>query len=130
MPGDTEVRGIKPLIGENVGVQLPGQTPELPEGLDCVDAEVLEKWRDGSIDKLPERALDCVPADVRDRIPDELIEFATSNPELALAAVVVAIVASVVFLYKLAKRAFFVALVTGAVAAVAWWWWLAEPNIV
>ncbi|WP_419846914.1 hypothetical protein [Candidatus Poriferisocius sp.] len=103
---------------------------ELPEGLDCVDPDLLEKLRDGSIDKLPERALDCVPADVRDRIPDELIEFATSNPELALAAVVVAIVASMVFLYKLAKRAFLVALVAGAVAAVAWWWWLSEPNIV
>jgi hypothetical protein len=130
LPGDTEVRGIKPLVGENVGVQLPGQTSELPDGVDCIDPDLLEKLRIGSIDKLPERALDCVPADVRDRIPDELIEFASANPEAALVAVVVAVLATVVFLYKLARRAFFVALVAGAVAAVAWWWWLAEPNIV
>lgn len=71
-----------------------------------------------------------MPSDVRDDIPDELIELATANPELALAAVIVAVMATLVFLYKLAKRAFIVALVAGAVAAVAWWWWLAEPNIV
>lgn len=111
-------------------MQLPGQTPELPDGLDCVDPDVLEDLRSGVIDKLPESALDCVPPDVRDDISDELIEFATANPELALAAVVVAVVATLVSLYKLAKRAFIVALFAGAVAAVAWWWWLTEPNIV
>lgn len=107
-------------------MQLQGQAPELPDGLDCVDPDLLGKQRSGVIDKLPESALDCLPADVRDQIPDELIEFATTNPELALAAVVVAVVASLVFLYKLIKRAFIVALVFGAVAvAVAAWWWLA-----
>lgn len=109
---------------------LQGQTPELPDGVDCVDPGLLEKLREGSIDKLPERALDCLPPEVRDDIPDELIEFATANPELALAAVVVAVLATLVFLYKLAKRAFIVALFAGAIAAVAWWWWLADPNIV
>ncbi len=110
-------------------MKLLGQTPELPDGLDCVDPDLLEKLGNGVIDKLPESALDCLPADVRDQIPDELVEFATTNPELALAAVVVAVVASLVFLYKLVKRAFIVALVFGSVAVAAWWWWLAEPNI-
>ena len=109
-------------------MQLLGQTPELPDGLDCVDPDLLEKLRDGSIDKLPEGALDCVPPDVRDRIPDELIEFASANPDLAVAAVVVAVVASLVFIYQLAKRAFKVALLFGAVAGAAWWWWLAGAQ--
>ena len=111
-------------------MQLLGQPPELPDGLDCVDPGLLEKLRNGVIDKLPESALDCLPPHVRDDIPDELIDFATANPDLALAAVVIAVVATLVFLYKLAKRAFIVALVAGAVAVAAWWWWLAEPNIV
>ena len=93
---------------------------DLPDGLDCVDPDLLEDLRNAVIDKLPESALDCVPPDVRDDIPDELIEFAAAKPELALAAVVVAVVASLVFLYKLAKRAFIVALVAGAIAAAAW----------
>ena len=96
-------------------------------------ASTLSCWRDlrsGVIDKLPESALDCLPPKVRDDIPDELIELATANPELALAAVVIAVVATLVFLYKLARRAFVVALVAGAVAVAAWWWWLSEPNIV
>lgn len=105
-------------------------TGGLPDGLDCVDPDLLKGLSDGSIDKLPERALDCVPPDVRDDIPDEVIEFAAANPEVALAAVVVAVVATLVFLYELAKRAFIVALIAGAVAIVAWWWWLTEPNIV
>ncbi len=109
-------------------MQLQGETPELPEGLDCVDPDVLQKLRNGVIDKLPESALDCLPADVRNQIPDELIEFATTNPELALAAVVVAVMASLVFLYKLMKRAFIVALIFGSVAGAAWWWWLAGAQ--
>lgn len=123
------MRGISAPAGENVKVQLLGQTEELPEGLDCVDPDLLADLRNGVIDKLPESALDCLPPNVRDDIPPGLIDFATANPELALAAVVVAVVATLVFLYKLAKRAFFVALVFGAVAGAAWWWWLAEPNI-
>ncbi|MDE0580071.1 MAG: hypothetical protein OXI29_09380 [bacterium] len=123
------MRGIGGLAGENVGVQMQGQTPDLPDGLDCVDSDLLADLRNGVIDKLPESALDCLPPNVRDDIPLGLIDFATANPELALAAVIVAVVATLVFLYKLAKRAFFVALIAGAVAVVAWWWWLAEPNI-
>lgn len=111
-------------------MQSQPRKPELPDGLDCVDPDLLEDLRNGVIDKLPESALDCVPPQVRDDIPDELIELATANPELTLAAVVIAVVATLVFLYKLAKRAFVVALVAGAVAVVAWWWWLTEPNIV
>ncbi|MCY3911187.1 MAG: hypothetical protein OXF99_06705 [bacterium] len=118
------------LVGENVGMQSQGPMSELPDGVDCVDPDLLEDLRNGVIDKLPERALDCVPPDVRDDIPDELIELATANPELALVAVVIGVVATLVFLYKLAKRAFIVALVAGLVAGVAWWWWLTEPNIV
>ncbi len=109
---------------------MQGQTEELPDGLDCVDSDLLADLRNGVIDKLPESALECLPSDVRDEIPDELIELATANPELALAAVVIAVLATLVFLYKLAKRGFIVALVAGAVAAAAWWWWLADPNIV
>lgn len=109
-------------------MQLLGQVPELPDGLECVDPELLEKPRNGSIDKLPERALDCLPLDARDRIPDELVEFASANPTVALLAVVVAVVASVAFVYKLAKRAFIVALLFGAVAGAAWWWWLADAQ--
>ena len=109
-------------------MQLLGQVPELPDGLDCVDPDLLEKLRNGVIDKLPESALDCLPADVRDQIPDELIELATNNPELALVAVLIAVVASLVFLYKLMKRAFIVALFFGAVALAAWWWWLAGAQ--
>lgn len=124
------MRGIGGLAGENVGVQVQGQTPELPDGLDCVDPDLLADLRNGVIDKLPESALDCLPPNVRDDIPPGLIDFATANPELAVAAVIVAVMASLVFLYKLAKRAFFVALIAGAVAAAAWWWWLADPNIV
>ena len=123
------MRGIGGLAGENVGVQVQGQTPELPDGVDCVDPDLLADLRNGVIDKLPESALDCLPTNVRDDIPPGLIDFATANPELALAAVIVAVLATLVFLYKLAKRAFFVALIAGAVAAAAWWWWLAEPNI-
>ena len=111
-------------------MQLQGRTEVLPDGLDCVDPDLLADLRGGVIDKLPESALECVPPNVRDDIPDELIEFATTNPELALAAVIVAGLATLVCLYKLAKRAFIVALVAGAVAAVAWWWWVSEPNIV
>ncbi len=111
-------------------MQSQGKTPGLPDGPECVDPNLLEDPRNGVIDKLPERALDCVPPNVRDDIPDELIDFATANPELALAAVIVAVLATLVFLYKLVKRAFIVALVAGAVAAVAWWWWVADPNIV
>ena len=109
-------------------MQVQGPTPELPDGMECVDPDLLDNLRNGAIDKLPERALDCVPSSVRDDIPDELIEFASTNPELALAAVIVAVLATVVCLYKLAKRTFIVALVAGAIAAVAWWWWLADPN--
>ena len=109
-------------------MQLLGQGPELPDGLDCVDPDLLERLRKGVIDKLPESALDCLPADVRDQIPDELIELATNNPELALAAVLIAVAASLVFLYKLVKRAFIVALFFGAVALAAWWWWLAGAQ--
>ena len=103
---------------------------EVPDGLDCVDPDLLDDLRNGAIDKLPESALDCVPPNVRDDIPDELIEFAATNPELALAAVILAVLATLVCLYKLAKRAFVVALVAGAVAALAWWWWVTEPKIV
>ncbi|MCY4037564.1 MAG: hypothetical protein OXF64_08960 [bacterium] len=71
-----------------------------------------------------------MPSSVRDDIPPELIEFATVNPELALAAVIVAVLATVVCLYKLAKRALFFALFAGAVAALGWWWWAAAPDIV
>ncbi len=106
-------------------MQLQGQAPELPDGLDCVDPDLLERLRNGVVDKLPERALDCLPADVRDQVPDELIGFATNNPELALVAVPIAVVTSLVFLYKLMKRAFIVALFFGGVAGAAWWWWLA-----
>ena len=81
------------------------------------------------IDKLPESALDCLPPNVRDDIPPELIDFATANPQIAVLAVAVAVLATLVCLYKLAKRAFFVALVAGAVAIAGWWWWLTEPNI-
>lgn len=102
---------------------------ELPDGLDCVDPGLLDDFHNGVIDKLPESALDCVPPNVRDDIPDELIDFATANPELALAAVIVAVLATLVCLYKLAKRAFIVALVAGAVAIAGWWWWLTEPNV-
>lgn len=111
-------------------MQSQGRTPELPDGLECVDPVLLEDLRNGVVDKLPESALDCVPPNVRDDIPDELIEFATANPELALAAAIVAVLATLVCLYKLAKRAFMVALVAGAVAAAAWWWWVTDPNIV
>ena len=128
MTADNGVRGIRPPIGENVGMQLQGQAPELPDGLDCVDPDVLQKLRNGVIERLPERALDCLPAEVRDQIPDELIELATNNPELALAAVLIAVVASLVFLYKLMKRAFIVALIFGSVAGAAWWWWLAGAQ--
>ena len=117
------------LAGENVGMQLQGQTEVLPDGLDCVDPDLRKDLRNGVIDKLPESALDCVPPNVRDNIPPELIDFATANPQIAVLAVVVAVLATLVFLYKLAKRAFIVALVAGAVAVVAWWWWLTEPNI-
>ena len=123
------MRGISALTGENVGMRSQGQTPDLPDGVDCVDPHVLDDLRNGVIDKLPESALDCLPPNVRDDIPPELIDFATANPELALVAVVVAVVATLVFLYKLAKRAFIVALVFGSVAGAAWWWWLTEPNI-
>ena len=98
---------------------------ELPDGVECVEPGLLERLRSGAIDKLPEKALECVPPDVRDEIPDELIEFATANPELAAAAVAVAVAATAVFAYKLIRRTFLVALVFGAVAGVAWWWWLA-----
>lgn len=98
------------------------QAPELPDGMDCVDPDLLEKLRNGSISKLPEKALDCVPADVRDRIPDHLIDFASANPTLTLVMVAVGVVAVLGFLYKLAKRAFLAALGFGAVAAAAWWW--------
>ena len=102
---------------------------QIPDGLECVDPDLLVELRNGVIDKLPERALDCVPPDVRNDIPDELIEFATANPDLALVAVVVAVVATLLLLYKLAKRAFVIAFVTGVVAAAAWWWWITDPNI-
>ncbi|MDE0216944.1 MAG: hypothetical protein OXN79_10260 [bacterium] len=111
-------------------MRLQGRMPDLPDGMDCVDPVLLADLRSGAIDKLPERAIDCVPSNVRDDIPDELIEFAATNPELALAAVIVAVLATVVCLYKLVKRTFIVALVAGAVAAVAWWWWATGPNIV
>ncbi|MCY3577217.1 MAG: hypothetical protein OXH53_07875 [bacterium] len=111
-------------------MQSQGRTSELPDGVDCVDPDLLEDLRSGVIDKLPERALDCLPSDVRDDIPDELVEFATTNPELALAAVIVAVVATLVCLYKLVKRGFIIAMIAGAIAVAAWWWWLAEPNIV
>lgn len=124
------MRRIGGLVGENVGVQSQPRKPELPDGLDCVDPDLLEDLRNGVIDKLPERALNCVPPNVRDDIPDELIDFAAANPELALAAVIIAVLATLVFLYKLVKKAFIVALVAGAIAAVAWWWWVADPNIV
>ncbi len=100
------------------------QRPDLPEGLECVDSDLLEKLRNGSISKLPERALDCLPAEVRDRIPDDLIEFASANPSLTLLALVVGVAAVLGLLYKLVKRAFVAALLFGAVAAAAWWWWL------
>ncbi|WP_419917689.1 hypothetical protein [Candidatus Poriferisocius sp.] len=105
---------------------LSRQRPDLPEGMGCVDSELLEKLRDGSISKLPERALDCLPPDVRDRIPDDLIEFASANPIPTLLALVVGVAAVLGLLYKLAKRAFVAALLLGAVAAAAWWWWLAR----
>jgi len=123
------VRGIGGLVGENVGMKSQGPVPELPDGLDCVNPDLLEDLRNGVVDKLPESALDCVPPDVRDDIPDELVEFAAANPEVALAAVAVAVAATLVLLYKLARRAFIVALVAAAVAAAAWWWLLAAPTI-
>ena len=110
-------------------MQLLGQTEVLPEGLDCVDPDLLADLRNGVIDQLPESALDCVPPNVRDDIPPELLEFATANPQITVLAVVVAVLATLVCLYKLAKRAFIVALVAGAVAIAGWWWWLTEPNI-
>ncbi len=102
---------------------------DIPDGLDCVDPDLLEKLRNGVIDRLPEQALSCVPPDVRDEIPEELVELATANPDVALAAAVVAVVATLVLLYKLVRRAFVFALAAGAVAVVAWWLWLAAPNI-
>lgn len=123
------MRGISIPTGENVGMQLQGRTDALPDGLDCVNSDLLEDLRDGVIDKLPESALECLPSNVRDDIPPELIDFATANPQIAVLAVVVAVLATLVCLYKLAKRAFLVALVTGAVAIAAWWWRLTEPNV-
>lgn len=103
---------------------------EMPDGLDCVDPDLLEKLRNGVIDRLPEQALSCLPPDVRDDIPEELVELASANPDVALAAVVVAVVATLLLLYKLAKRAFVFALAAGAAAVAAWWWWLTAPNVV
>ncbi len=101
---------------------LLAQVQELPEGLECVDAGLLDRLRSGAISRLPERALDCVPDDVKDRLPDDLVEFASTNPDLTLAGVVVGVVAVLGFVALLAKRAIKLALVFGVVAAVAWWW--------
>ncbi|MCY4163850.1 MAG: hypothetical protein OXE93_06510 [bacterium] len=105
--------------------EVPSQVPVgLPEGLDCVDQNVLGDLYRGAIDKLPEGALECLPSDIRNRIPDELIDFASTNPYLSLGAVAVAVLFTGLCLYKLARRAVIVALLLGAVAGVAWWWGL------
>ncbi len=94
---------------------------ELPEGLGCVDQNVLGDLRRGAIDQLPESALECLSPDVRARIPDELIDFASTNPYITIGAVTVALLATGLCLFKLAKKAVFMALLLGAVAGVGWW---------
>lgn len=109
---------------------MSGHAPELPNVLDCLDPEVQEKLRDGIVGGVSEDVLDCLPPEVRDRIPDHLIQIASANPTLTWLALGVAVIAALVCIYKIVKRAFFGALLFGAVAVAALWWWMTEPNIV
>ncbi|MYG93647.1 MAG: hypothetical protein F4138_01425 [Acidimicrobiia bacterium] len=115
-------------LAQQAPEQILEQGSELPEGLECVDQNVLLDLRRGEIDKLPESALECLSSDVRDRIPDELIEFASANPYIALGVIAVAVLATGLCLYKLLKRALLAALALGVVAAIAWWWGLVGAS--
>lgn len=98
---------------------------DIPDDLvDDIPPDVLEKLRDGVIDRIPEDVVEDLKArfgeNVVDRLPPDLVQFATDNPTLAAIFAIIGVLAIIGFIWGVVKSALKVAIFWGAVAALAW----------
>ncbi|NNC76227.1 MAG: hypothetical protein HKN93_12050 [Acidimicrobiia bacterium] len=98
---------------------------DIPEDLvDDIPEDVLQQLKDGVIDKIPDDVLDDLKTrfgeSVTDRLPPDLVQFATDNPTLAAIFAVIGVLAILGFIWGVVKSAVKVAVFFGILAAIAW----------
>lgn len=102
-------------------------TEGIPEDvLERLPADIVQKLKDGIIDRIPEDIVDALPDQVADRIPANLIDFASSNPTLAVILAIIGVLAVIGFVYGVMKSAMKVVVFSGVAAALAWYFFFQQ----
>jgi hypothetical protein len=91
------------------------------EVIDRLPDDIVRQLRDGVIDQIPEDVVDRLPDSVADRIPSGLIDFASSNPTMAVILAVIGVLAILGFIYGVMKSAVKVMLFSIVAGVAAWW---------
>ena len=105
------------------------QTPleELPpDVVEELPPDIIQQLKDGIIDRIPEDVVDRLPDSVADKIPSGMIEFASSNPGMAVVLAIIGVVAIIGFIYGVMKSAVKVMVFSAVAGGAAWYFFFQQ----